>query len=288
MVEVMKSTAGVAVVGTGAIGSAVARRLLGGGHSVTVWNRTASRAAGLVAAGARSARSVQEAVTSSPLVLLALKDYAAVRECLSAIDADLSGRTVVVLCTGAADEARQAAERAAALGARYVDAGLQASPEMVEAGSATILYSGSRPGFEQHRAVLGLLGEPRFVGEAPEAAAVWDLALFGVWYDAQLGLLRALDAAREAGIDLVEFSRTAGTQLGYVVSAAPATVAEVREASYPPGPATLTEHLAVVRHLIGLRAGGRLGDGGLPAVAARIEALVADGRGDEGLTATAG
>jgi 3-hydroxyisobutyrate dehydrogenase-like beta-hydroxyacid dehydrogenase len=159
---------------------------------------------------------------------------------------------------------------------------------MIGTATAPIVYSGSRSAFERHRATLGLLSEPRFVGETPEAAAVWDLAIFGVWYDAQLGLLRALDAAREAGIDLTAFARTASTQFGHVVTGASATVSELRQAAYPPGPADLTEHLTVIRHLIDQRAGRPLGDGGLPEVAARIAALIADGRGGEGLTATAG
>lgn len=288
MVEVKKSAPRVAVIGTGAIGSAVVHRLLGGGYDVTVWNRTESRATELVAAGALPARSVREAVSSSTLIFLPLKDYTAVEQCLTQLDMDLSGQTIVGMYTGTASEARLAAQRVTSLGGQYIDAGIQASPEMIGTDAATILYSGSRHAFEQHKTTLELLSKPRFVGETLEAAAVWDLALFGVWYDAQLGLLRALDAAREAGIDVVEFSHTASAQLGHVVTAVSATVSEMQQATYPPGPADLTEHLTVVRHLIELRAGRRLGDGGLPEVAARIEALIADGRGGEGLTATVG
>ncbi len=285
-VMVKKSASTVAVIGTGAIGGAVVRLLLGGGYDVTVWNRTASRAAGLVDAGAVRAGSVQEAVSSSSLVLLTLTDYQAVRQCLDR--ADLSGQAVVGMYTGTATDARQAAELVSGRGGRYVDAGVQASPEALGTDTATILYSGSRSAFDQHRAVFDLLSTPRFVGERPEAAAIWDLALFGLWYDAQLGLLRALDTVRAAGIDLAEFAETAGTQLNHVVTAVPATVTELRDGKYPAGPANLGEHLTVVRHLIGQRAGRALGDGGLPQVAARIEALIADGHEDEGLTATAG
>ncbi|MEV4535861.1 NAD(P)-binding domain-containing protein [Asanoa sp. NPDC049518] len=273
----------VSVVGTGAIGSAVVRRLLASAHEVAVWNRTPGRAAEL---GASPQRSVGDAVAHGTLVFLALTDYAAVRQCLAEIDSGQSGTTIVGLYTGTAEEARLTARRVHELGARYLDAGIQASPEMIDAGTATILYSGSRDGFEQHQPTLALLGRPRLVGEAPEAAAVWDLALFGVWYDAQLGLLRALEAARGTDIDVAEFAETAATQLGHVVASAGATAAEVRQASYPRGPADLTEHLTVIRHLIDLRSGHRLGDGGLPSVAARIESLIADGRGGEGLTAT--
>lgn len=167
-----------------------------------------------------------------------------------------------------------------------LDAGVQASPDMIGTTMATILYSGSRAAFEQHRPTLDLLSTARFVGDAPQAAAVWDLALFGVWYDAQLGLLRALDTVRGAGIDVAEFADTARVQLGHVVTAVRTTVTELQHHNYPAGPASLSEHLAVIRHLVDLRSGQPLGDGGLSAVAARIEALVADGHGEKGLTAT--
>ncbi|MGY1602423.1 hypothetical protein [Geodermatophilus sp. SYSU D00815] len=44
----------------------------------------------------------------------------------------------------------------------------------------------------------------------------------------------------------------------------------------------------MLRRLVDLRAGRPLGDGGLAAVASTVEALVADGRGGEGLSATVG
>lgn len=288
MAESSKAPHRVTVVGTGAIGSAVVRHLLAAGYDVTVWNRTQNRATELVAAGARQAPTLQEAVSSSPLTLLTLTNYAALEQCLTALTPTLSGHTLVGIYTGTPREAQLAAQRATGLGAKYLDAGIQSSPDMLGTDSAAILYSGSRLAFDQHDATLDLLSKPRFVGEAPEAAAVWDLALFGLWYDAQLGLLRALDAARNAGIDVAEFSRTATTQLGHVITAVPATAAELQQAGYPAGPADLTEHLTVIRHLIELRAGRPLGDGGLPQAAARIEALVAAGHGTEGLTATVG
>jgi 3-hydroxyisobutyrate dehydrogenase-like beta-hydroxyacid dehydrogenase len=288
MADVNSSSTRVAVIGTGAIGHAVVHRLLASGYDVTVWNRTKSRAAELVSAGATPAQSIGEAVSSSILSFLTLTDFAAVQQCLTQLSTSLSEHTVVGMYTGTAAEARLAAQRATELGVHYLDAGIQASPEMIGTDAALIMYSGSRYAFERHKTTLELLSKPRFVGESPDAAAVWDLALFGVWYDAQLGLLRALDAVREAGIDVVEFSHTVGAQLGHVVTAVSTTVSEMQQGSYPAGSADLTEHLTVVRHLIRLRSGRPLGDGGLPEVAARIEALIAKSRGREGLTATVG
>jgi 3-hydroxyisobutyrate dehydrogenase-like beta-hydroxyacid dehydrogenase len=274
------STKKVAVIGTGAIGSAVVRRLRDEGCDVVVWNRTAGRADGL---GVRVAARIQDAAVHGELILLTVSDHAAVRQCLAALAPDqLAGRTLIAMCTGTPDEARAAARRVAELGGRYLDAGLQTGPDL----DGIILYGGDRAVFYQHQATLALLGTPRFAGAEPAAAAVWDLALFGLWYDAQLGLLRALDAVRESGTDLREFAETAAAQLAHVVTAAGPTADEMVHGVYPAGPADLGEHRTLVGRLREFRAGRQLGDGGLTEVAARIDRLVTAGRGTEGLTAT--
>ena len=73
-----------------------------------------------------------------------------------------------------------------------------------------------------------------------------------------------------------------------MVSGVPGTVDELAKGVYPAGPAPLREHLKVLRQLSTLREGLRLGDGGLGATAKALEALISDGRGDQGLTATIG
>ncbi|MEV6302804.1 NAD(P)-binding domain-containing protein [Actinoplanes sp. NPDC051861] len=254
----MTSQQRVAVLGTGAIGTAVARRFLAAGVDTVVWNRTPSRAAPLVAAGAHHAATATEAVSSSTLALLTVTDHAAAAEILTGVPTD-PGQTVVVMCTGIPGN----------LPRHFLTAGIQASPAVIGTPAATFVYSGSRPAYDRGLPLLQLLGTARFAGESPEAAAIWDLALFGLWYDAHLGLLRALETIRATGGDLTAFSEAATTQLGHVVAGVASALTE-------PGPATLTEHLTVLRELITLRAGHPLGDGGLTTIAARLESLPPD------------
>lgn len=274
----------VSVIGTGAIGTAVVRVLVKAGREVTVWNRTPDRAAEAVRVGATLAGSAQDAVEASQLTLLTLTDYDAVMAVLNEL-IDASGRILVVLSTGSPDQAQSAAERAQALRAAYVDAGVQTDPDGIGTPTATILYSGSPAAYERVRATVALLSTPRYVGSSPTAAAVWDLALFGVWYDAQIGLLRALETLRNGGIDMAEFSSPAQTQLGHVVDAVPQTAEEVLTASYPRGPADLAEHLPVIDQLIDLRRSGVLGNGGLDEVRQIAARLVEQGHGRHGLSA---
>lgn len=51
----------ISVIGTGRMGSALVRALLGQGYPVHVWNRTAERAAPLLALGAQAAVTVAAA-----------------------------------------------------------------------------------------------------------------------------------------------------------------------------------------------------------------------------------
>ncbi|HQP92681.1 MAG TPA: NAD(P)-binding domain-containing protein, partial [Thermoanaerobaculia bacterium] len=88
-------------LGTGLMGSPMARRLLAAGHEVTVWNRTATRTAAVVAAGAQAAATPAAAVASAEVVFTMLRDGPVTRAVL--LDGTpapvLAGRTVVQMAT---------------------------------------------------------------------------------------------------------------------------------------------------------------------------------------------
>lgn len=275
----------VSVLGLGAIGTKVTEALLAAGSTVTVWNRTPSRAHGLVEGGAAGASSPAEAATASPLVILCLSDYAAVDTVLEAASHALPDRTIVTLTTGSPAEARHAARKAQGAGADYLDGGVQAEPLTIGTAAALFLYSGSESAFTEHRATLEAIGTARYLGEDPAAAAVHDLALFGLWYDTQVGYLRALETIRLNGIkDVYGFAAAAARQLGHVVNATEQTARELMTNEFPRGPADLVEHASVLERLIDLRSETKLGSGGLDRIRDLVEQLIAQGHGREGLT----
>ena len=94
----------ISALGLGLMGSALARSLVGGGNSVTVWNRSPARMQPLVDMGAAPAASVAAAVEASPVVLVNIDDYPATRALFEAADVveNLSGRVVVQLSTALA------------------------------------------------------------------------------------------------------------------------------------------------------------------------------------------
>ncbi|GAA1213888.1 NAD(P)-dependent oxidoreductase [Prauserella alba] len=283
MSSITKPATAVSVLGVGAIGSAIAQALLAAGITVTVWNRSPGRVDELTARGAEPATSSAEAASASPLVIVCLTDYTAVDGILDDVSDAIAGRTIVTLSTGSPRDARHAAQKAESAGAAYLDGGVQTEPAAVGTAAAVFLYSGSPAVFEEHRTTLETLGTATYLGADPAAAAVQDLALFGLWYDAQVGYLRALEAIRSVGIDVEAFAAAAATQLGHVVHATADTAREVTTSSFPRGPADLTEHAHVLEQLTELRHDQRLGDGGLDDIHGLVQQRIALGHGPEGL-----
>jgi 3-hydroxyisobutyrate dehydrogenase len=68
----------IGIAGTGRMGSAIAGRLLGTGHEVMVWNRTAGKTKALEAAGAKVAATPAQLATRSEVVITILTDATAV------------------------------------------------------------------------------------------------------------------------------------------------------------------------------------------------------------------
>jgi 3-hydroxyisobutyrate dehydrogenase/2-hydroxy-3-oxopropionate reductase len=136
----------IAVIGTGIIGSCIARRQAAAGRRVTVWNRTRAKAEAL--AGERIAVAETPAVAAgrADAVAVVVADDAAVEAVLSGPDGVLAGLEAGALVldmttTGAAGK-RRFAERVHACGARAVEAPFFGSRPQAEAGELCVLVGG--------------------------------------------------------------------------------------------------------------------------------------------------
>lgn len=159
----------MAILGTGKMGAAMAKRLDAQGHRLTLWNRTRSRAEG-VGVGTVAATPA-EAVRDAGVVISILTDAAAVRATyLGAGGArEAAGDQVFVEMSTAGAEVSK--EVAAALPA-YVEAPLFGSVGALANGTAVILAAGDEPAIERARPVLADLGDVRVIGPLGSAAAL--------------------------------------------------------------------------------------------------------------------
>lgn len=115
----------IGVVGIGKMGAAIAERLMGLGHEVTVWNRTAAKTGALAAAGAHAAKTPAELAARCELILSILTDAAAIATAFDGKDGLLSGNVAgklfVEMSTVRPDTAKALAARINAKGAAMVD-----------------------------------------------------------------------------------------------------------------------------------------------------------------------
>jgi len=188
----------LAVLGTGLMGAPLAERLLAAGHSVTVYNRTRSKAEALRAAGATVAPTPAEALGAAECALLMLADVAAIRETVFGDEAAarLRGRTVVQMGTIGSDESRHCQARVEAAGGEYLEAPVLGSIAEVRDGTLLVMVGATPRQYDRWLPLLRCLGpEPVRVGPVGHAATT-KLALNQ--------LIASLNAAFALSLGLVE------------------------------------------------------------------------------------
>jgi 3-hydroxyisobutyrate dehydrogenase-like beta-hydroxyacid dehydrogenase len=224
----------VAVVGLGAMGSRVARRLLEAGHELVVWNRTAGKAAPLVEAGAVAAATPAEAAARAEVVLTMVADPAALRDVTEGEDGVAAGvresATVIEMSTVGPDAVRWLASVLEGR-AGLLDAPVLGSRSEAEAGTLTIFIGGPVELVERWTPLLSVLGSPLHVGPVGSGAAAKLVAnttlvgTIGVLGEA-LALAEGLGLPREKAFEVL-----AATPLG---AQAERRRESVESGEYPP------------------------------------------------------
>jgi 3-hydroxyisobutyrate dehydrogenase-like beta-hydroxyacid dehydrogenase len=158
------SAPGVSLLGLGRMGEPIARRLLTALGSLTVWNRTAAKAAALRHAGARVAASPAEA--AAPVTLSVLTDLGDVEDVLAGDDGLIAGwaaagvRRPVLVVHGTVSPVGVAAlaQRLAGAGIEVVDAPLSGGVAGAESGALSVMVGGTDEAVSRVWPVLSLVG----------------------------------------------------------------------------------------------------------------------------------
>lgn len=200
----------ISVLGTGRMGSALARTLLQAGYRTVVWNRTSEKAEPLAALGATVAPTVRQAIDASGIVIVNVSDYAATSTLLRASDVTpgLRGKLIVELTSGTPEGARETSQWTAAHGARYLDGAILATPDFIGTDAGTILLSGALEPFAANEDVFRALGgNVQHIGTEPGLANALDSAVLALMWGALFGGLHAIAVCRAEEIDLGELGR---------------------------------------------------------------------------------
>lgn len=152
----------IAFVGLGAMGSAMAQRLLAAGHSVTGYNRTRAKADALASKGLAVADSARAAVEGASVVLSMVTDSEALRDVALRPDGILAGLGAgavwAEMSTVSPTVTRMLGERVAEKGATLLDAPVSGSTVTIAQGQLSIIVGGDAAALERIRPYLLAIG----------------------------------------------------------------------------------------------------------------------------------
>lgn len=196
-------TTTVAVLGTGTMGSAMARRLLGQGFAVTAWNRSREKAEPLADDGATVADSAADAVRDADAVLTMLFDADVTAEVMADVLPTMASQAVWLQCgTVGPDGAGRLAAQADDHGVAFLDLPVLGAPGPAEQGALVLLPSGDRGLEERVDAVLGALGDRRvWVGDHAGPGSTLKLVVNAWLATLVQGIAESVALARGLGTD---------------------------------------------------------------------------------------
>jgi 3-hydroxyisobutyrate dehydrogenase-like beta-hydroxyacid dehydrogenase len=186
----------IAFLGLGAMGGRMAARLLGAGHELSVWNRSAAAADALAAAGARRAATPREAVQGAQVVFSMVTDDTAARgvwldAATGAAGGLAAGAIAVESSTVTPGWVRALDAAVAARGASLLDAPVAGSRPQAEAGQLVFMVGGAAEALDRAQEALAPLAARVVHVGATGQGAVLKLAVNAL-FAAQLGSVAEL------------------------------------------------------------------------------------------------
>ena len=191
-------TTEVAILGTGKMGGAMARRLAASDFDVVLWNRTPDKAQALQLG--RVAATPAEAVRDAQVIISSLTNDSAIRDVYLGDHGALengAAKLFIEMSTAGPDVIEELGRAAQARSARLLESPVVGSVPAVESGKLLILVAGDQADLDHARPVLERLGDLLYVGQRGNAQRLKLIAnsMLGITTAAAAELLAAGDAA---------------------------------------------------------------------------------------------
>jgi 3-hydroxyisobutyrate dehydrogenase len=269
------------------MGSGFVEALRRRGDEVTVWNRTPQKARALERFGAVAVEDPLQAVRGADRVHMILSDDASVDGLLERIAGAIQARTPVIDHTTVAPQPTAArAARCAERGIEFLHAPVFMSPQACRDGTGLMMAAGPQPRFERVESELKkMTGNLWFVGERADKAAAYKLFGNEMLFAITAGLADGFALMRGVGIEPSEAHELfAHFKPGGMIDIRGKAMAEGR---YSPAAFELTMARKDARLMLDTAAHTGIALRVVPAVAARMDELIAAGHGAEDMGALA-
>jgi 3-hydroxyisobutyrate dehydrogenase-like beta-hydroxyacid dehydrogenase len=171
----------VSFIGLGKMGQAMADRIIGGGHDLAVYNRTASKCGDLVGRGAKLMGSVADAARYGDVVITMLENDAAVSavtlEADGLVKSMPKGAIHLAMGTHSISLVKKLAAAHADAGQVMVSAPVMGRPPVAAAGQLGIIVAGPAAAVEKCQPLFAVMGRRTFDGGLdPVGAAAGKIA----------------------------------------------------------------------------------------------------------------
>jgi 3-hydroxyisobutyrate dehydrogenase-like beta-hydroxyacid dehydrogenase len=217
--------ANLGFIGLGVMGSEMVVRLLSKGHGVTGYNRTKSKAEGLIKKGMKWANSPREVAASVDVIFSMVTNSAALEAVMSGPDGLLAGLTpgkfVVDMSTVSPTFSREIAKRVREKGCDMVDAPVSGSVITLQEGKLSVMVGGRKETFEELKPLLLDIGpKVTYVGDNGLALVMkigtnLSLAVQMLAFCEGVLLAEKSGIARETAVDVLTHSVIASPMVQY-------------------------------------------------------------------------
>lgn len=148
------------------MGYPMAKNLLKAGYALNVYNRTASKAEGLVNDGATLASSIKDLCVESEVIITMLSDDQAVKGIFlgegGLLNCQAEGKLVINMSTVSPRTSYELEEMSKAVGARFLEAPVSGSVKPAEDGTLLILVGGDEDNYRAAQPIFEKLGKLSF------------------------------------------------------------------------------------------------------------------------------
>jgi 3-hydroxyisobutyrate dehydrogenase-like beta-hydroxyacid dehydrogenase len=153
-------------IGLGYMGSRIAKRLLGAGYPLVVFNRNRAKADALGSDGAEIAESAAGLASGARIILSCLANEQAVRSVYLGAEGVLNyaqpGTIVMEMSTVAPETSQQVWEASRKRGIEFLDVAISGSTPAAESGALTLFVGGDRNTFERVTSIFSPIAKQWF------------------------------------------------------------------------------------------------------------------------------
>lgn len=199
----------VGIIGTGLLGSSIAKRLASSGHKISAYNRTRQKVEELKNFGIQVADSPKDLASNCELVITILKDASVIEQMAFGSSGIIYGKhdglIVADMSTINPISSRNIAKKFADNGISMIDTPVMGGPSLAEKGQMVVMVGGKKEIYEKCKAVFDSIGEKTFLLGENGSGHAMKLVMNSQIAILALSLSEGIILAKKSGLDPMTF-----------------------------------------------------------------------------------